>query len=180
MATKLSSKHKDALEAYSKGLEYLSGCPDCDWDIKKARKCFGLAIKKDPNFVEAYEKLADIALQSKSGQKDAEPDLAIKLLNKSIEINPHRANAYFTLSDLYWSELSRSDLAIKNLDSVLRIDSNHPKALRLRGFVKYSIQDFEGAKKDIDKAAKLKPKDMTFLPYEKMKKYLEKRFGFVD
>lgn len=80
----------------------------------------------------------------------ADIDLAIKYLEKSVEINPKNASAFSNLGTAY-SRIGNNDLAIKKYEEALKVDPNHKEALLNSAKLLMQSYDFKRAGKHYDR-----------------------------
>jgi tetratricopeptide (TPR) repeat protein len=108
-----------------------------------ARVDFSEAIKRDPEFLQAYENrgVAKFYLHDYKG--------AIDDYNKALEINP---DDYSTFGRRGWAKFSLHDCTGAIADFNKSLEGNEGDALLLngRGQAKYQLQDYQGALDDFN------------------------------
>ena len=143
---KLTTQDKKAQKLYDEGLKcYDTRNNEC------AEDKFQKAIKRDPNFLEAYTMLGYVYTDMK---KD---DLAIEQLKKAITINPRFfPNNFFTLARLEIG-LGRYAEAKKNFEAYLSFPTPHED---MRNRAKLDIQNCEFAIEQVKNPKPFDPVNM--------------------
>lgn len=108
---------------YLKGMAHKYGR-----DTVKAVTSFQTAVEQDINHYEAYMQLANLYAIEKH-------DLAPSYYQNALRIKPNSIEAYYG-KGLYFQNIGRSDLALKDYKAILEIDDKYPEAYYNMGYVK--------------------------------------------
>lgn len=111
------------------------------------------AVKCDPGFAEAYNKLGDYY------QKKGQMNRAIDMYLKSIELKPDVENSHFDLGSAY-GHVGRYDEALTELDRALSMDPEHYEIYARRGYVKLELSLYDEAINDLKLALVKDPSDL--------------------
>lgn len=104
-------------------------------------------------------KLAELeALLARCYVRSNEVDKAVELYQKSLQHDPKRVPTYVSLADLQRTRLSKPQDANKTLDLAIERNPDDHRGYVARARAKYE-DDFENAKKDVEKALSLAPTD---------------------
>jgi Tfp pilus assembly protein PilF len=135
------------------------------------------AIKLDPSLAEAHFELGE-AMRYATELEAAynhylraaeifrlrqQRNAALTALNRAIELNGNRTDAYVGRAGLYLDNNS-VQIAIDDLETAEKIDKNDPQVQYGLGEAYYTLADYKKATKYFDKARKLSPQDP--LPYQ--------------
>lgn len=96
------------------------------------------AIAINPNIAAPYFELA--SLQRRLNQ----PGLAVGIYQRVLELEPNNERAYLRLCETY-AAVGQFQLAEGFCDQALEIDPNYASAHRMRGQLRYSRRNYEGA-----------------------------------
>jgi OmpA-OmpF porin, OOP family len=144
-AQKLTTTNAKAEKLYHKADEYARAR-----DFNRALEALSDAVKKDPDFAEAYIRAAN--LYKILGNKSA----SFGNLKKGLELmpfNPSYANYYFDLADLYMGE-GAYEAAKKNFELYLKAN---PKNAKLTEWAKNQIKSADYAMEAIKNPVDFKP-----------------------
>lgn len=134
-----------AEDLYSTGLSFLwSG------EYNKALPYFEEAVKKNPNYAEAYFFIG-YCKHELHLYKDA-----IEAYKKSIKINPNEANAYYNLGLIY-QNLKQYKESIEFFKQSILIDPNNAEGYYFQGFAYCKLELFGEAVKSYKQAIRIKP-----------------------
>ncbi|MDF1667364.1 MAG: protein kinase, partial [Planctomycetota bacterium] len=118
--------------------------------IEAAKKNFGIAIRKDPLFSQAYNSRG--ALANREGRyRDAFMDFT-----SAIKINPGFVLAYSNRSQAFLN-LRKPRSALKDIESALKLDPNHAASYTNRAVIRAQLNDAKGVRADLDEALRLDP-----------------------
>lgn len=108
-------------------------------------------IQEKPGRLEAESQNIKKYNQALSHAQSGSDDLAVLLLGRVVDYNPHFVKAHLVLALLYMSHGDYTK-AGKSLQKVLQIDKNHPKALWYMSIVKSNTGRAEVERKKMDVA----------------------------
>ncbi len=108
-------------------------------------------IQEKPGRLEAESQNIKKYNQALSHAQSGSDDLAVLLLGRVVDYNPHFVKAHLVLALLYMSHGDYTK-AGKSLQKVLQIDKNHPKALWYMSIVKSHTGRAEVERKKMDVA----------------------------
>lgn len=121
-------------------------------DSALALQSYGKAIELNPNYAEAYNRMAIILMQQRRYQD------ALKNFNVAIQIRPRKASYYLHRSQVY-EKLNNDDRALPDLNETIKLDSLLTDAYRLRARVYSRQHNFDAAIADFDRTIVDKPDD---------------------
>lgn len=132
----------DAVEAleYEEALTFFESAMEHEEDVRKLYRGMGLAYMGLTQYEDAVVYL-EAALHESSGRVE----------DMDFDINYYLATAYY--------KSGRAQDAVKAYDAILTLRPKEKEAYYLRGYVKLSQNDFEGAKADFDAAIALDSRD---------------------
>jgi len=107
-------------------------------------------LRAHPNHFYALNLLGVIALQTKNPQK------ALELVSKSIEISPQNAASYNNRGNAL-KELNQFESALASYDKAIAIEPNYAEAYRNRGIALRGLKQLDAAVSSYDKAITIKP-----------------------
>ncbi len=149
MASFVSIEDRDlANQHFDRGLSF-----DIRGKIDQAITEMLEAVKCDPCFAEAYNKLGDYY------QKKGQMKKAIEMYQKSIELKPDVENSHFDLGSAY-GHVGRYDEALAELDRALQMDPEHYEIYARRGYVKLELSLYDEAISDLKLALVKDPSDL--------------------
>ena len=96
----------------------------------------------------------------KASHTPADPDRAIAVSDKTIELNPRNASAYYNRG---LAKRTKGDLdgAIADFDKAIELNPTYAQAYNNRGSAKRAKDDLDGALADFNKAIELDPKNVN-------------------
>ena len=146
----------EAFDLYNKGIEYYLRLRD--EDNEQAIKLFQGAIELDPQFAQAYARLADAYRQRRIrfGYPDSWLDESIKLAEQALDIDPDCAEAYQAIGAVHIAR-GRNREAIKWEQIALKKNPNLIIALANLGSLYIETDDVEQAYFLIKRALDLDP-----------------------
>lgn len=154
-----------------------------DTSLSKARYYLAETYRKNQNYEAAINALFGIknksipldsiyALYTKIYSNKEEFDKSIEYAKKVISIKPNSAEGHLELGKAYYNKANyltgteSLELYKKALEQAFisnEIKPNNNKCLLLRGIIRYGINDFKGALKDLNVVLKQEKKDSTNL-----------------
>lgn len=102
--------------------------------------------------------IAKIWNQAQNYIKEGKFDLAMKLLNQAIEVEPRNANLLSERAVVFF-HLGDKERALKELDYCVLLEPNNPYRYSSRAYVKADMRDLKGAIADYEKCVQIDPLD---------------------
>lgn len=118
--------------------------------LHEARRIYEQILNIDANHFDALYLLGVVAMQLN------EHELAIKLITRAIEINPHSDVCFYNLG-VALQALGRFDEAVASYDQAIRIEPAHADAYSNRGNALQALKHFEAAVLSYDRAIRINP-----------------------
>lgn len=137
------SSSPEASKHYGMAVDYFDA-----GDYENAIKYYNKAIKKDPNFVEAYDNIAVLYRKSNNLEK------AIEYNKKSIEIYPQGAMAHQNLALIY-SIQGNFEASLKEYQALAEINENDPESYFGMANIYMSQQKLDLALSNVNKAVEI-------------------------
>ncbi len=118
--------------------------------LAQARIIFKEILDIQPKHFDALQLLAMVEYQT------GNPQIALKLINKAIGINPNNADIYSNRGVLF-QELKQMDRALESYDKAIALKPDYAEANFNRGNVLRELSQFDAALESYDKAIAIKP-----------------------
>ena len=118
--------------------------------LDEAKSIYEYLSTKNPNDFDSLHLLGVIAIQT------SQPHLAVKLITKSIALNPKNARAHYNLGAAL-QELKKFELAVTSYDKAINFDSKYSQAYSNRGAALKELNQLEAALTSYDKAIFINP-----------------------
>jgi tetratricopeptide (TPR) repeat protein len=120
--------------------------------LAEAKACFGMALKLDPDYVDALIGLGQVETQ------EGETESALKRFETAIEIDPHRTQAHFSLGNLL-QVVGRTDAALAAYFRALEGEPNNAAASRCIAALQLARNQPDQALSRLDRVLELAPDD---------------------
>jgi TolB-like protein/Tfp pilus assembly protein PilF len=141
---KIPTTSLSAYDLYQRGLElfydYVFDRGDLE-TLERAENYYHEALRIDSSYALAYVGLADISWAKTTMEdyfEDNFLDSVLVLVNRALSYDDQSSEAY-TLRGLYYREIGRPDLTIKDLETAIRFNPNHGRAYgMLAGYYFYT------------------------------------------
>jgi len=118
--------------------------------LNEAQRIYYQILNVQPSNFDALQLAGAIELEAKNYKQ------AVKLLSKSIKLNPNIPNIHCNLSIAY-EGLGQIDNAITNYDQAIRLNPNYVEAYCDRGNALQTLKQFDAAITNYDQAIRLNP-----------------------
>jgi tetratricopeptide (TPR) repeat protein len=134
----VTTKLKQAIAYHQKG------------QLAQAQELYEEILKKEPKHFDALHLLGVIAAQTRNPQR------AVELISKAIEIHPYNAGFYSNRGNAF-QELRQFDAALASYDKAIAIKPDYAEAYYNRGIVLQELKQFDAALASYDKTIAIKP-----------------------
>ncbi len=146
----------DAYLLYTQGRTHLS--QRTEQSIFKSLQLFREAVKKDPEYANAWAGLAEALLLIKWYKYTTEDELKdpMEAIQKALELNPELGETYCSLG-IYHSYYQNGPEAINALEKCIELQPGYSEAYNWLGWVRMIMGDAAGGLKPAERAARLDP-----------------------
>jgi TolB-like protein/Flp pilus assembly protein TadD len=150
------TKNLAAYLLYTQGRSYLS--QRTEQSIFKSLNLFRDAVKKDPEYANAWAGLAEALLLIKWYKYSTKDELRdpMEAIQKALELNPELGETYCSLG-IYHSYYQNGPEAINALEKCIELQPGYSEAYNWLGWVRMIMGDAAGGLKPVERAARLDP-----------------------
>ncbi|TVR33796.1 MAG: hypothetical protein EA390_03685 [Balneolaceae bacterium] len=150
------TKNLDAYLLYTQGRSHLS--QRTDQSILKSHSLFREALRKDPEYANAWAGLAEslVLLKWYNYASVGEESDPLEALHKALKFNPGLGETHCSLG-IYHACHQKGPEAVEALEKCIELQPGYPEAYNWLGWIRMILGDAEGGLEPAERAARLDP-----------------------